>query len=451
MTTPAPDPEEIDLSVATDPAQAWRSPDEGNLEFVSPSLPFTQHPPLSSLPPPQPTFLPHSTPQTTSLLPKLSPFDPSSSAPPVSKPPPAPSVHSTKSRREAVEDKCALEAQALEDRIRTDRQRLQAKYAGSIAKAKEESLAAKSEVGDDEPSGSARGHIDDDEFNLEQEAQITREILEDQERRLALQRARRVTSRPLKLAANPTAPGYASLSTRYKPEKPKAWVGDFDYVKREAWIKTARGFIAQYDFGLDDLIDESLTPSPFNLLRNLFSPDAAHGKISPQDWFDSRNRRIPFRSAREVFEALREHWSDPHAAERSWQRYRSAQQGTLRAGDFGSELDTMADACIGHAISDSDRRSTFLAALNPPVADFVKTQLRVLDMAGRPVRSYDQLVLLASQTDELSAFKKHTTTTSTSSPIPSARRTGAVADVPSVLKATDSSSPFSRWKERART
>ncbi|GAA5879538.1 hypothetical protein JCM16303_003242 [Sporobolomyces ruberrimus] len=372
MSANAPDPDEVDLSVLED---QWQELPVQNPDTTA--VP-RQLPPHSSPSPLDHHPLVTSSPETRPLL-------PNDHTP--SKPTPSPlvegkalSIKSTHSFRQNVADRYAAESRQLAQKMSLAQHQLKARYAGSMAKAKMELIAAKSEANDEDGVWDG-GNEELGDWGLEEDVKEAREALEEKERALAFDRARRVTSRPAfdaNLVPDPKSSLYAvlaSLLSRYKPEKPKPWTGDFDYVKREAWIKTARGFMAQYDFSIDAQINESLTPSPFNLLRNLFSPDASHGKVSPQDWFDSRNRRIPFRSAREVFDALREHWSDPHAADRAWTKYRSARQGGLRARDLGSELDSLADSCIGQVISDADRRATFLSALNSQVADFVKTQM----------------------------------------------------------------------------
>ncbi|GAA5915943.1 hypothetical protein JCM5296_002213, partial [Sporobolomyces johnsonii] len=122
----------------------------------------------------------------------------------------------------------------------------------------------------------------------------------------------------------------ATVSSKFKADKPKAWTGRYDWVEREGWIKSASLYLVSLELELDAEIDESQTPRPFFLVRSLFSPEVSHGaSLSPQAWFDARNGREPFRSVQDVFKALRSHWADDHAAEVALSRYRAARQGSL--------------------------------------------------------------------------------------------------------------------------
>ncbi|GAA5988231.1 hypothetical protein JCM11641_002094 [Rhodosporidiobolus odoratus] len=176
----------------------------------------------------------------------------------------------------------------------------------------------------------------------------------------------------------------ATIGVKVKADKPKPWTGKYEWQERESWIKSASLYLVSLEMELDARIDELLTPQPFYIVRSLFSSDTTHGSpISPQAWFDSRNRRHPFTSVQDIFKALRSHWADDHAAEVALQRYRAARQGSLRARDFGSSLDSLADACIDRVIDDLDRRTTFVQGLNPVVQDFVKTQLASRKALGK--------------------------------------------------------------------
>ncbi|GAA5875056.1 hypothetical protein JCM1840_001752 [Sporobolomyces johnsonii] len=286
--------------------------------------------------------------------------------PPVPQPTPsqAPSsiVGSTRSRREEVEERYQADFERLAAEQEAQREVLKQRYAGSIAQAKLESFAAASEAG----SANWRGEEDDEaEERLKREVLAAREALEEKEQVLEYRRALKGQGGILKTEPSLVADAardFAKLSYRYKPKEPKAWTGDFNYIKRETWIKTALGHVATYKFDPHALLDEHLTPAPFYLLRNLFSPEtSANNKLSPQNWFDARHKRAPFKMAMEVFEAVRQYWSDDHASDRAWSKYRSARQGSSRARDFGAELDTLADACLNQEISDHDRRATFVA------------------------------------------------------------------------------------------
>ncbi|GAA5920464.1 hypothetical protein JCM5296_002177, partial [Sporobolomyces johnsonii] len=274
-------------------------------------------------PPPPPPPDPSSQPQP--------PFPQTTDPPPAPPQAPGSNVGSTRSRREEVEERYQADFERLAAEQEAQRDALKQRYAGSIAQAKLESVAAGSDVG----SANWRGEEDDEaEERLRREVLVAREALEEKERVLEYRRALKGQGGILKKEPSLVADaprGFAKLSYRYKPKEPKAWTGEFDYIKRETWIKTALGHVATYEFDPHALLDEHLTPAPFYLLRNLFSPEtSANNKLSPQNWFDARHKRAPFKTAMDVFEAVRLHWSDDHASERAWSKYRSARQGSSR-------------------------------------------------------------------------------------------------------------------------
>ncbi|GAA5990936.1 hypothetical protein JCM11641_003507 [Rhodosporidiobolus odoratus] len=217
----------------------------------------------------------------------------------------------------------------------------------------------------------------------------------------------------------------ATIGVKVKSDKPKPWTGKYDWQEREGWIKSASLYLVSLELDSIARIDELLTPQPFYILRSLFSSEPTHSSASsPQAWFDARNRRSPFASVQDVFQALRSHRADDHAAEVALQRYRGARQGNLRARDFGSSLDALADACINRTIDDLDRRTTFIQGLNPSVQDFVKTQLAARKALGKSEETFEEVVKVAALTDGLASFSSKKTSFSSSAPssLPSSSR-----------------------------
>ncbi|GAA5984564.1 hypothetical protein JCM11641_006551 [Rhodosporidiobolus odoratus] len=271
---------------------------------------------------------------------------------------------------------------------------------------------------------------------VEAEAEVMRRRLEDLKReaealeRLIAQRATGLRPRPSPSSSTspsplPSIPRLATfgIKVKVKVKEPKPWTGEFDMVKREGWIKTAALYLAGLELDVEAVLDEHLTPFPFYTIRSLFSSEAANGSISPQAWFDARNGRIPFTSVQGVFEALRSHWADDHAAEQALSRYRAARQGNLRARDFGAALDALADACFDRKIDDLDRRTTFVVGLQAQVQDFVRTQLASLKALGKPEATFDEVVRIAALTDGLASFSSKKQSPLSSSPQPGSKKT----------------------------
>ncbi|GAA5993368.1 hypothetical protein JCM11641_001994 [Rhodosporidiobolus odoratus] len=199
-------------------------------------------------------------------------------------------------------------------------------------------------------------------------------------------------SSPLAVPSTSSSPVLARFGVKVKVDKPKPWTGVFEEQAREMWIRCASLYLVGNELELDAILDEHLTPAPSYVLRFLFSSDATHGLISPQAWFDARNRRSPFSSVTDVFVAMRSHWADDHAAEDALARYRAVSQGTLRARDFGAKVCALADACTDRLVNDLDRKTTFLAGLNSSVRDFVKTQMASRTALGKTTATFEEVV-----------------------------------------------------------
>ncbi|BGP35650.1 hypothetical protein JCM10296v2_007498 [Rhodotorula toruloides] len=223
---------------------------------------------------------------------------------------------------------------------------------------------------------------------------------------------RKLASRGAPKVEEPGSPNlgaapWATVISRVKAKEPKAWTGKFDYMKREIWLRSAALYMAS--IGL--------------------SPGAS-----------------PFKMTKEVFEAVRSHWADTNAAETAFRKYRAARQGTMKAREFGTKLDGLADACFDRSITDIDRRSTFLAGLNPTVSDFVRTQIAALRVLGKEGElDFDKVVEIASATDDLSSFSKKSSVSSSQAGGSSLR-----ANDGPTLKTQENKPAFSSWSDRTK-
>ncbi|GAA5917749.1 hypothetical protein JCM5296_003559 [Sporobolomyces johnsonii] len=197
---------------------------------------------------------------------------------------------------------------------------------------------------------------------------------------------------------------WASLDAKVRTEKPKAWVGEFDHVARETWIASAVYYLARVGVELSDHIDKYRTRTPlvFYHLRSLFSSEKQPGKTAALTWFDLQDKEQGFKTAGEVFEAMRQHWVDDYSAEWALVKYRAAKQGVMKARDFASELSSLANAAFGFEISSADRKATYIAGLNSQGA-FVRGCGQDRGEDGRP-RGVPQAVLVYTGACFLSLF-----------------------------------------------
>ncbi|GAA5973563.1 hypothetical protein JCM11641_007122 [Rhodosporidiobolus odoratus] len=290
---------------------------------------------------------------------------------------------------------------------------------------------------------------------------VERELADLEARRASLERileAKRGQVTPVvvvqkddKLIVQPLA----SLTVKVKATPPSAWKGVYDYAQREAWIKTVEGYFAAIGLDLQARIDEVLSPYPFHIVRSLFSSELANGGVSALSWFDARHRRLPFSSAKQVLDAVRSHWHDDQAAEAALLAYRSARQGSARARDFGSRLETLADACFDRELDEKDRISTFVAGLNSQYREFVKTQVAMLKTLGYDPTTLSGYVRLAATADGLESFssplKKSGGVSSSASSVPK-KASVTHSGGPSTGSTPSGSGPetkTSRWRARA--
>ncbi|GAA5978066.1 hypothetical protein JCM11641_006617 [Rhodosporidiobolus odoratus] len=173
-----------------------------------------------------------------------------------------------------------------------------------------------------------------------------------------------------------------------KVSAPKAWTGEFNHRRREAWIKTALGYLS------------SIGIPPFLKL----------------DWFDGVQRRSPFPTVHSIFDSMRSHWVEEGAADLAFSKYRKAAQGSLKVWDFGALVDVLANDIFDRQVTDEDKKATFLEGLNTSARNFVK-QVQATQVASsgtERVLDFEGLVRLASRYDTMDA---RTTSTSSSLPV----------------------------------
>ncbi|GAA5885385.1 hypothetical protein JCM3774_004862 [Rhodotorula dairenensis] len=215
-------------------------------------------------------------------------------------------------------------------------------------------------------------------------------------------------------------PKEAEVSTRHKLKEPKQWTGAFSETERESWIRTATLWLEYLGIGLYDTITPRTTTNATAryAIRALFSPERHGDAVSPQQWFDNRDDRGAFVTARDVFVAVQAHWCDDGAVERAWVRYRSAKQGSFSARAFGAHVDALANSITDRLVDDLDRRSQYIANLNDEFKRHVLSHLpreeRVARLEGRVV-TFDDVVRLAGELDSLALSKPAKPATSTSS------------------------------------
>lgn len=215
-------------------------------------------------------------------------------------------------------------------------------------------------------------------------------------------------------------PKEAEISTRHKLKEPKQWTGAFSETERESWIRTATLWLEYLGIGLYDTITPRTTTNATAryAIRALFSPDRHGDAVSPQQWFDNRDGRGAFITARDVFVAVQAHWCDDGAVERAWVRYRNAKQGSLSARAFGAHVDALANSITDRLVDDLDCRSQYIANLNDEFKRHVLSHLpreeRVARLEGRIV-TFDDVVRLAGELDSLAIHKSTKPATSTSS------------------------------------
>ncbi|GAA5919122.1 hypothetical protein JCM5296_003861, partial [Sporobolomyces johnsonii] len=252
----------------------------------------------------------------------------------------------------------------------------------------------------------------------------------------------------------------AEVSLKLKITPPPSWKGEYDHAKRESWIKTLRGYCAAIGLDIQARLSESDTPTPFFTIRSLFSSESVNG-FSAVAWFDARNDRSPFLSVQQVIDAVRAHWKDDTAAETALQVYRTARQGSSRARDFGSRLETLADAVFDRQIDDADRVSTFVVGLNANYREYLKTQMALLRTLGKAPTTLREVVDLAAVADGLDSFttslkRSGGVPSSTSSPSPKKSSPGTHASPTSASTGVSASSAGSslearttRWRANA--
>lgn len=230
----------------------------------------------------------------------------------------------------------------------------------------------------------------------------------------------------------------AKLSSKIKISPPAKWKGSFKHEEREGWILTASGFLAGAGVGLEDDISELIAPDVFHVVRSLMSPDSSREQVSAQAWFDAAHRRAPFVSTSQVFAAIRAHWHDPQAAVRTRQAFNSASQGSMRAREWGSHIESLANLVVDRLVSEVQLMDRFTDGLAPRYASHVALQTASLQRDGR-VLTFPLLVAIASDLDSSDLAAKKTLVAPIVSKSPS----------PSPHKRSSSSSYEDRWIHNA--
>ncbi|GAA5984560.1 hypothetical protein JCM11641_006549 [Rhodosporidiobolus odoratus] len=188
-----------------------------------------------------------------------------------------------------------------------------------------------------------------------------------------------------------------------KVSAPKAWTGEFNHRRREAWIKTALGYLSSIGIPPSLVLVEAKQPGVFYHLRSLFSSDAKVNSLSPQDWFDGVQRRSPFLTVQSIFDSMRLHWVEEGAADAAFSKYRKAVQGSLKVRDFGALVKVLANDIFNRQVSDEDKKATFLEGLNSSARNFVR-QVQATQAAtfgSERTLDFDGMVRLAARFDTL--------------------------------------------------
>lgn len=169
----------------------------------------------------------------------------------------------------------------------------------------------------------------------------------------------------------------AQISSKIKITPPKPWKGSFLHHELEGWILTATGYLAHVGILLEDDISDHLAPQANYVLRSLMSPDPPTSDgISAQKWFDSTQRRTPFSTSAQMFTAMRQHWRDPQAEQRTRRDFQNATQGLLKAKEWAARLESLANLVVGRDLTEQDLVDRFLDGLSSKYTHHVLPQYR---------------------------------------------------------------------------
>lgn len=197
----------------------------------------------------------------------------------------------------------------------------------------------------------------------------------------------------------------AQLSTKIKIPSPPKWKGAHVHGEVEGWIRSATGYFAGAGVGVEDDISEALSPTAYHLVRSLMSSEASRDQVSAIAWFDSAARRSPFSTLTQVFNAIRTHWDDPQAAYRTRHAFNSASQGSMRAREWGSHLESLANLVVDRVITDTQLMDRFTDGLSPRYAAHVALQTAALQRSHH-VLTFPLLVSIASDLDSADLVSK---------------------------------------------
>ncbi|GAA5979969.1 hypothetical protein JCM11641_008249 [Rhodosporidiobolus odoratus] len=260
----------------------------------------------------------------------------------------------------------------------------------------------------------------------------------------------------------PATPAPARLTdiSLKKVSAPKAWQGDFNYRRREMFVKSATGYLASVGVGLDKEISLSVTPQAHLALRSLFSSESKGSFLSAVDWFDAIDRDHLIITPQMIFAELRAHWVDDAAAEDNFRRYCLAKQGSLKVREFGALVEQLAYDCFDRVVSDEDKASTFREGLVSGAKHFL-LQVQAAQSAafGTPARmGFKKTVQVASAYDSLESRRSTSSSPSSTSQPRSSRSANnpssslsSTSPSPSTSSSTPSSTQATRkpWVEAA--
>jgi hypothetical protein len=191
---------------------------------------------------------------------------------------------------------------------------------------------------------------------------------------------------------------YPTSSTKAKVTPPRPWKGSFVHSELEAWIRSADGYLESINIRPKTKLSTRLVVT---ILRDLMSPDAPPGGVSPQRWFDLTHDQKHWERVRDVFVAIRGHWVDDRAADRTVAAFRAAKQGTDMARSFGARVQDLATACVDRNFSDDDKKEVFLNGLVPDTRAYVDLEVRRRKREGK-VTDFETMIAIAADRDSVS-------------------------------------------------
>lgn len=197
-----------------------------------------------------------------------------------------------------------------------------------------------------------------------------------------------------------------------KINPPKPWTGIINHRLREEFISTADAYLSAHGIIEGIWMSRRSTPANFYRIQALFdSTPSLPGAISPHTWFENWVRtykpdHAPF-SKDPVFWAMRQQWPDHQAAEKAFEEFRFAKQGSSSVVAFGTRLQALAANCWV-APSPAEIAANFEYGLNDPVRTHLKllktnhrVTFQIANQGALPVFTFQLLFELASSWDDI--------------------------------------------------